>query len=281
MSKDIRAPLRITFLGTGTSAGVPVVGCDCETCCSDDPRDKRWRPSIFLELPDATRVLVDTTPDFRSQALSFGVAGVDVILFTHQHADHVMGLDDVRPFSIRQPAAIPCLADAATLAALRRVYAYVWDPASPKGGGLPQLRLGEVTGHFSIGNVDVVPVPLLHGSYPILGYRFGDFAYLTDCSAIPDESWALLEQLDVLVLDALRHRPHPTHFSLDEAIEVASKIGARRTYFTHMCHDLGHAQTCALLPQGVTLAHDGLVIETPERPRSGRPRQGAAESLLS
>ena len=255
--------MRVTFLGTGTSSGVPVVGCDCATCRSADPKDRRWRPSIYLELPDATRVLIDTTPDFRTQALTFGVTGLDVILFTHYHADHIMGLDDVRPFNFRQPAAIPCLGDASTLAALRRVFSYAWDPAVPRGGGLPRLRLVEVTGRFSVGRAEVVPVPLWHGTYPILGYRVDDFAYLTDCSDIPDTSWPLLERLDVLVLDALRHRPHPTHLSLSEAVDTAVRIGARQTYFTHMCHDLPHAETCAMLPFGVTLAHDGLVLELP------------------
>ncbi len=254
--------MRVTFLGTGTSTGVPVVGCDCSTCRSDDPRDHRLRPSVYLELADGTRVVVDTTPDFRSQALARGLTGVDVILFTHQHADHVMGLDDVRPFNFRQGTAIPCLGDAPTLAALRQIYSYVWDPATPRGGGLPQLQLVEVTGGcFSLGRSRVVPVPLLHGTRPILGYRVDDFAYLTDCSTIPAESWPLLEGLSVLVLGALRHRPHPTHLSLGEAVETAGRIGAGRTYFTHMCHDLPHAATCAMLPPGVTLAHDGLVVD--------------------
>lgn len=253
--------LRVTFLGTGTSAGVPVLGCDCATCRSSDPRDRRWRPSIFIELADGTRVLVDTTPDFRTQALTFGVSGVDVILFTHYHADHIMGLDDVRPFNFRQRGAIPCLGDAPTLAALRRVYAYAWDPTVPQGGGLPKLRLFEVAGRFSVGTTEVVPIPLIHGTQPILGYRLGRFAYLTDCSEIPEPSWPLLEGVEVLVLDALRHRPHPTHFTLDEAVAAAARIGARETYFTHMCHDLPHAETCAALPAGVTLAHDGLVLE--------------------
>lgn len=252
--------MRVTFLGTGTSAGVPVVGCDCATCRSDDPRDRRLRPSVCIEPADGTRVVVDTTPDFRAQALACGLTGVDVILFTHQHADHIMGLDDVRPFSFRQGAPIPCLGDAPTLAALRRVFSYVWDPATPRGGGLPRLRLLEVTGRFSLGRTQVVPVPLLHGARPILGYRVGDFAYLTDCSEIPEGSWPLLEGLGVLVLGALRHRPHPTHLSLSQAVETAARIAAGRTFFTHMSHDLPHAETCAALPPGVALAHDGLVI---------------------
>ncbi len=253
--------MRIIFLGTGTSSGVPVVGCECVTCRSTDPRDQRWRPSIYLALADGTRVLVDTTPDFRSQALRFGVTRVDAILFTHYHADHIMGLDDIRPINFRQRRAIPCLGDASTLSALRRVFSYVWDPDAPAGGGLPKLQLVRVSGRFCLGPATVVPVPLWHGTHPILGYRVDNFAYLTDCSAIPDESWPLLEGLEVLVLDALRHRPHPTHFTLSEAIDTAVRIGARQTWFTHMCHDLPHAETCASLPDGITLAHDGLVIE--------------------
>ena len=253
--------MRVRFLGTGTSSGVPVIGCDCPTCHSEDPRDHRWRPSIYLELSDGTRVLVDTTPDFRSQALRFGVTGLDVILFTHYHADHVMGLDDVRPINFRMRHAIPCLGDAPTLLALRRVFSYVWHPTAQKGGGIPRLQLFEVRGRFSLGPADVVPVPLLHGTHPILGYRLDSFAYLTDCSAIPDSSWPLLEGLDTLVLDALRHKPHPTHFTLAQAVEAAARIGARRTYFTHMCHDLPHAETNAALPDGVELAYDGLVVQ--------------------
>jgi len=253
--------MQITFLGTGTSSGVPVVGCDCSTCCSEDPRDRRWRPSVYLELADATRVLVDTSPDLREQALAFGITGVDTILFTHHHADHVMGLDDVRAFNHRQHGSIPCLGDASTLAALRRVFAYVWDPSVPKGGGVPRLHLLEVKGAFSLGCSRVVPVPIYHGQQPILGYRIDAFAYLTDCSAIPESSWLLLDGVEVLVLDALRHRPHPTHFTLTEAIEVAARVGARQTFFTHMCHDLPHAETCAALPAGVSLAYDGLVID--------------------
>ena len=253
--------MRVTFLGTGTSSGVPVVGCDCATCHSDDPRDRRWRPSIYLELADTTRVLVDASTDLRSQALAFGITGVDVILFTHHHADHVMGLDDLRPFNYRQRGSIPCLGNASTLAALRRMFAYVWDPSTPKGGGVPRLRLLEVTGPFCLGRSEVVPVPVYHGTQLILGYRLDAFAYLTDCSAIPESSWPLLEGVEVLVLDALRHRPHPTHLTLSAAVQTAARVGAKQTYFTHMCHDLPHAETCAALPAGVTLAHDGLVVE--------------------
>ena len=244
-----------------------MIGCSCATCTSTDPRDTRLRPSIFVETSGA-RVLVDAGPDLRAQALRHRIARVDTILFTHGHADHILGMDDVRRFNaVRQdhalPGAMPCYGDAATLEDIRRMFGYVFDPATPKGGGLPQLDLRPIDGPFTIGDLDVVPVPLEHGKRPILGFRFGRFAYLTDCNRIPDGSWGLLDGLEVLVLDALRVRPHPTHFSLDEAVATAARIGAPRTFFTHMCHDLLHAATDARLPAGMALAYDGLVLEVP------------------
>lgn len=258
--------MQITFLGTGTSAGVPVIACDCETCRSEDPRDRRWRPSIALAFDDGTSVLVDASPDLRAQALRFRLARVDAILLTHAHADHVLGLDDVRIYNFRQGCAIPCYGAGRTLTRVRRMFDYVFDPATPLGGGLPRLALHEVIGPFSLGGATVLPVPVLHGTLPVLGFRIGAFAYLTDCNAIPDASWALLDGLDVLVLDALRHKRHPTHFTVEQAVEVARRIGARRTLFTHMTHDLAHAATCHALPLGISLAYDGLEIET--RPAS-------------
>jgi phosphoribosyl 1,2-cyclic phosphate phosphodiesterase len=251
--------LEITFLGTGTSHGVPMIGCDCATCRSRDPRDRRLRPSIFIQTFDAS-LLVDAGPDLRAQALTHDIRRVDAILFTHGHADHILGMDDLRRFNALQNRAVACFGDAQTLEDIRKTFGYVFRPATLKGGGLPQLELFRVMGPFSAGRSQVTPVPLWHGKRPILGYRIGAFAYLTDCSSIPDDSWRLLDGLDVLVLDALRERPHPTHFSLGEAIEAASRIGARRTFFTHMCHDLPHGPTNARLPPGFSLAHDGLVL---------------------
>jgi phosphoribosyl 1,2-cyclic phosphate phosphodiesterase len=252
--------LLITFLGTGTSHGVPMIGCECSTCRSSDPRDRRLRPSVFIQADDGTCVLVDAGPDLRAQALTYGLTRVDAILFTHGHADHVLGLDDVRRFNtlMRRPMAL--YGDDTTLDEIRTTFGYVFNPNTQKGGGLPQLELFSVVGPFCLGRQEVVPVPIRHGTRSILGYRFGSFAYLTDCSGIPDASWPLLDGLDVLVLDALRERAHPTHFSLDDALAAARRIGARRTYFTHMCHDLPHAATCARLPAGVTLAYDGLQL---------------------
>lgn len=249
------------FLGTGTSHGVPMIGCDCPVCRSDDPRDERLRPSIYLELDDALRVLVDTTPDLRTQALRHGVREVHAVLFTHAHADHVMGLDELRRFNVLSRQPLAAYGDERTLNDLRRMFAYAFSPDAPRGGGVPDVRLWRVGGRFSLGRQEVTPIPIMHGQRPILGFRIGAFAYLTDCSRIPGPSWPLLEGLDVLVLDALRRRPHPTHFTLDEAVAVAQRLGARQTFFTHIAHDLGHAATSAALPPGITLAHDGLTIE--------------------
>lgn len=254
--------MRITFLGTGTSHGVPMIGCECATCRSTDPHDNRLRPSIFIETSSA-RVLVDAGPDLREQALRHRIARVDAIVFTHGHADHILGMDDVRRFNALMDGAMPCYGDAATLEDIRRMFSYVFDPATPKGGGLPQLDLREIDGRFSVGDIDLQPVPIWHGRRRILGFRVGAFAYLTDCSRIDEAAWPLLERLDVLVLDALREKPHPTHFSLSDAIETAARIGAARTFFTHMAHDLPHEATNARLPDSMRLAHDGLVLSMP------------------
>lgn len=249
-----------------------MIGCDCPVCTSTDPRDRRTRPSVLLELGSveglpaiaaATRqVLIDTSTDLRAQALAHDLRRVDAILFTHSHADHIFGLDEVRRFNHLQKEAIPCFTDARTARDLRRTFSYIFEPGTPKGGGVPQVTLNEIGGPFSLGGVEVIPVPVMHGARLILGYRIGTFAYLTDCSRIPESSWPLLAGVKTLVLDALRERAHPTHFSVSDAIEAARRIGAERTYFTHISHDLGHAATCARLPGGIELAYDGLVLET-------------------
>ena len=277
--------MRVTFLGTGTSHGVPFIGCDCAVCRSNDPRDRRTRPSILIDFdrssgqdPSATDfvaggpgrsaiaaavryVLVDTATDLRAQALALDIRRVDAVLFTHSHADHVLGLDEMRRYNILQKTAIGCYADGRTIGDLRRMFTYIFDPELGAGGGVPKLSLFSLNGAFSLGGTEIVPVPVMHGSRSILGYRLGPFAYLTDCNGIPDESWPLLQGVRTLVLDALRERPHPTHFSVAEALEVVERLGPNRTYFTHICHDLPHAATCARLPAGVELAYDGLVLD--------------------
>lgn len=208
-------------------------------------------------------VLVDTTPDLRSQALRYDVRRLDAILYTHAHSDHLMGLDEVRRYNMLSKSPMPVYGDAATLREVRRTFAYIFESNAPKGGGVPDVRLFPIGGPFCLGRQEVVPVPVKHGPWDVLGFRFGRFAYLTDCNAVPESSVALLEGLDDLVLDALRRRPHPTHFTLDQAIAMARSIGARRTWFTHIAHDLAHAETCASLPEGMALAYDGLVLEMP------------------
>jgi phosphoribosyl 1,2-cyclic phosphate phosphodiesterase len=237
-----------------------MIGCRCDTCRSSDPRDRRSRPSVLLELGAGVRVLIDTTPDLRSQALAHGLDRVDAILFTHCHADHVMGLDDVRRFNVLQRGSIPCYGDARTLKELRRTFAYIFE-SKDEGGGIPLVQLYPLGGPFSIGGEEIVPVPVWHGRREILGYRVRDLAYLTDCSGIPDPSWPLLEGLDTLVIDALRHRPHPTHFTVEQALGVSARLRPRKTWLTHICHDLPHAATNASLPAGIAMAYDGLRID--------------------
>jgi phosphoribosyl 1,2-cyclic phosphate phosphodiesterase len=271
--------LRITLLGTGTSHGVPMIGCDCRVCRSTDPRDRRSRPSILIQLSGASAagaspvagavraILVDTSTDLRAQALAHDVRRVDAILYTHSHADHVLGLDEVRRFNHLQHEPIPVLADERTLADLRQTFAYIFNEATPTAGGIPQLALSRIAGPFSLGGIEIVPVPIMHGQRQILGFRIGTFAYLTDCSAIPASSWPLLAGVRTLILDALRDRPHPTHFSVSEALDAVARIAPDRAYFTHICHDLNHAETCARLPAGVELAYDGLVLESTDGER--------------
>ena len=259
----VKAPVaaRVTMLGTGTSHGVPMIGCHCATCRSTDVRDRRLRPSIYIDIPERAQILVDTATDLRQQALANSLPRVDAVLFTHAHADHILGLDDLRSFNQLQGAAIPCYANAEAWTTIRRQFSYIFEGPLQIGGGVPQITANEVRGTFFIRGVKIVPVPLWHGKLPILGFRLGNFAYLTDCNRIPDESFALIEGIDILVLDAVRDEPHDTHFTLGEAVATAQKIAAPRTYFTHMTHDLPHAKTNARLPEGVELAYDGLVFD--------------------
>jgi phosphoribosyl 1,2-cyclic phosphate phosphodiesterase len=250
----------LLFLGTGTSHGVPMIGCDCAVCRSDDPRDARTRPSAYVTLPDGTAILIDTAPDFRMQALRHRLPRIDAVLYTHGHADHVLGLDDLRRFNHLQRGRIPCYGDARTMGELRRTFGYIFDQTTPAGGGLPEIDLFDVHGAFCLGHSEVIPVPLWHGQRLVQGYRIGALAYLTDCSAIPDSSWALLEGVDTVVIDALRHRAHPTHFTVAQALAAVQRLAPSRAWFTHICHDLPHAATTASLPAGVELAYDGLSV---------------------
>lgn len=259
MPPDNEGMLKVTFLGTGTSHGIPVIACDCPVCTSTDPRNHRTRCSILLEYGEA-HVLVDTPPELRLQAVRAGLRRLDAVLFTHSHADHVFGLDDVRRFNDLQGGALPCYADAETLADLRRIFQYVFVPTQV-GGGKPRLELCPLNGPFNLFGLEVRPLRVMHGQLPITAYRFGKLAYVTDTSHIPPQSEAELHGLDVLVIDALRYRPHPTHFNLEQALAVVERLRPRHAFFTHLCHDVEHAQASAELPDGVELAYDGLVIK--------------------
>jgi phosphoribosyl 1,2-cyclic phosphate phosphodiesterase len=250
----------LLFLGTGTSVGVPVVGCACPTCRGDDVRDQRSRTSVLLGLPGGT-LLVDTTPDLRTQLLRERIGRVDAVLYTHEHVDHVYGLDDVRPicFARRRPLTLFC--EERVELRIRSAFDYAFLSAPPAGGGVPQVvfeRIGLEP--FDVLGARCVPLRLKHGPADVLGFRFGNLAYCTDTNRIPDETWPLLEGLDTLVLDCLRPKPHPTHFSLDEALAVAARVGARRTIFVHMSHEMPHATLENTLPAGVELAYDGLAV---------------------
>jgi phosphoribosyl 1,2-cyclic phosphate phosphodiesterase len=253
--------VRLTFLGTGTSHGIPVIGCSCAVCLSPDPRNQRYRPSVLIEWRGKT-VLIDTPPELRLQLLRAGVRHLDALLFTHTHADHLFGLDDVRVFNARSGDALPVYGTVEVLERIRQQFFYAFIE-TPLAGGKPQLDLRPIDARVSI--VDVVglpvePVPVLHGPTPVLGFRFADVAYVTDTDEIPEASMRRLEGLAVLVLDALRDRPHPTHFSVSEALAVVARLRPRRAYFTHICHDLDHELTNRRLPPGIELAYDGLQV---------------------
>jgi phosphoribosyl 1,2-cyclic phosphate phosphodiesterase len=253
---------QLVFLGTGTSVGVPVIGCGCAVCRGDDPRNRRTRCGLALGLPEGT-LLVDTPTDLRTQLLREDIGLAHAVLYTHEHADHLFGLDDVRLFPFALGGPLPIYCEPAVERRIRRSFDYCFpDEDGPQPlSTVPRLAfhtIGEEP--FDVLGRRVVPIRLRHGSLGVLGFRFGNVAYCTDTNGIPDASWPLLAGLDVLVLDALRPAPHPTHFSLDEAIEVARRVGARRTLYTHMTHDLDHAATNAALPQGMELAYDGLQI---------------------
>lgn len=256
--------MKVTLLGTGTSTGVPVIGCRCRVCTSPDPHDRRLRCACLVEA-GPMRIVIDTGPDFRVQALRQGLRRVDAVLYTHHHFDHIVGLDDLRPFLFDNPKPIPCYARANTAAVMRRMFDYVFlDGTYP---GVPRLRLLEVAAPFVVHSryddgtaLAVTPVDLWHGDLPMFGYRMGTFAYLTDVSGIPEHSFEHLHGLEVLVLSALRHEPHPTHHTIDDAVAAAQRIGARQTFFIHMTHNVLHAEETARLPEGIHLGYDGLTL---------------------
>ncbi len=258
--------MRLILLGTGTSFGVPQIGCRCPTCTSTDPRDRRTRTAALIETR-SKRLLIDTPPELRLQLVAAGVDHVDAVLFTHAHADHVHGIDDLRALSVRQGAMLPAYGSGATMADLVAKFPYIFDPSIlvPVGTSKPELaaHVLEPGTSASIAGVPVLPLSLPHGDHQVFGYRVGAVAYLTDVKAIPDSVMEALQGLEVLVLNALLSRPHPLHLSIPEAVAAAQRVGARRTLFTHLTHETTHAALAAKLPAGIAPAYDGLVIDLP------------------
>ncbi|HXF43487.1 MAG TPA: MBL fold metallo-hydrolase [Pyrinomonadaceae bacterium] len=251
--------MKLTFLGTGTSTGVPSIGCKCTTCLSDDPRDKRLRVSVLIEHAGKT-ILIDTSSDFRQQALRSGIDYLDAILITHCHVDHVFGLDDIRPLNFRH-GPIPIFANETAWRDLRRIFRYIFEPTH-FGGGLPQVFPHTVypLAKFNIGEIEITPLEVIHGELPVIAYRLNDFAYATDLKFIPPDSMENLMDLDLLVLDCVRIKPHSTHLNLEEALDIISRLKPKRAFLTHLNHEILHSRDEKLLPEGVFLAYDGLTV---------------------
>ena len=257
--------MRLTFLGTGTSFGVPQIGCSCAVCRSTDPRDKRSRSAALIQAGDSS-ILIDTPPELRLQLIAAGVTRVDAVVYTHEHADHISGVDDLRIFSVRQRRALPVYGPPETLDRLRRSFSYIFDDQRAyEGTSKPSLDLKalEPGRAVDVAGVEFLPLAFRHGHLRVYGYRVGSLAYITDVKAVDEAERARLRGLDTLVLNALWWRPHPTHLSIAEAIETAQSLGARRTYLTHLTHETGHAELAGQLPAGIVPAYDGLTVEVP------------------
>ncbi len=253
------ASLQLTILGSGTSMGVPTLGCHCDVCESQDPRDKRTRPSLLLAY-GGHNVVIDTTPDFRAQAMRECIDRLDAVLYTHSHADHILGLDDIRPYNLKQGGVVPVYASKDTEVTLRRQFAYVF-AGVPTESSVPAVEVHAIDGPFELFGLRIVPVAAMHGPQPVLGFRFGKAAYLTDFSAVPESSKKLLQGLDDFIMDSLRYTPHPMHSNVEQSLALVEELKPQRAWFTHICHDLGHEAANAKLPQGVQLAYDGLKFE--------------------
>jgi phosphoribosyl 1,2-cyclic phosphate phosphodiesterase len=249
----------LTVLGSGTSMGVPTIGCSCAVCHSSDPRDRRTRPSVLIEY-SGNSVIIDTTPDFREQAIREKIRKLDAVLYTHTHADHILGIDDLRPLSFRRDGKLPLYARPQAAEFLRNMFRYIFD-ADYKYGGIARVELKPIEGRLELFGAQFEPVTVMHGDAEILGFRFGGCAYLTDFSDIPEDSFAQLRDLDILFLDALRHKPHPTHSTVENSLRIVERVKPKRAFFTHICHDLPHEATNASLPPNVRLSYDGMKLE--------------------
>lgn len=250
----------ILVLGSGTSIGIPMIGCRCKTCTSDDPRDKRLRPSVLLKL-GPHRILIDTGPDFRAQALTYQIERIDAVLYTHSHADHILGIDDLRPFNYMQKGDIPIYGSMDTLETIEHTFKYVFD-SQPSQSSRPKLISNrfESGDRFTVAGIEFEPIKAFHGKLLVYGFRFGDCAYLTDHSGIPEESMDRLRGLDVLFLDALRYSTHPTHQTIEQSLKMVAELNPKRAYFTHISHDVLHGAAESRFPEHVRLAYDGLEI---------------------
>lgn len=255
--------MKITFLGSGTSSGVPTIGCRCAVCVSEDPRDKRLRPSVWLQ--DGERsILIDTSSDFRQQCLRSGIERLDAVVYTHHHFDHIAGFDDLRAFNFTSRSAIPIFAMPETISNIQNVFSYAFGARTNTGTSVPVVTIVPVLDEpFDVAGLTWTPLALRHGAMRVNGYRIGNFAYCTDCNGFSESALERLKGVEVLVLDALRHTPHPTHYTVDEAVAVAQSIGARMTYFTHIAHEVLHRDVERRLPTGLQLAYDGLEINVP------------------
>lgn len=253
--------MRWTLLGSGTSTGVPAIGCRCRVCLSSHLRNKRTRASLWIRYQERS-ILIDTGVDLRQQALREGIERVDAVLFTHAHADHIYGLDEIRSFNFIQKSVIPCYGSGETLKGVQRAFSYIFSEG-PSESAKPQMTPFPIAGSFTLVGLQIQPIPLLHGTMEVLGYRFGPAAYLTDCNRIPESSFAMLKGLDLLVLSAVGHRPHATHFNLAEALEVIDRLAPKRAFLTHLSHHFDYEEISPSLPKTVSLAYDGLRLEIP------------------
>lgn len=259
--------MKVTVLGSGTSQGVPIVGCHCRACTSSDPKDKRLRVSLYIETDrkingKPLRILIDTSPDFRQQMLVNNITDIDAVLYTHYHVDHIMGLDDIRQINQLHKKYVELYANNETAYRIKQTFSYIFDENTYKGGGIPLVNLHEIDlKPFDVMGQEIIPLVYKHGPTTVYGFRIGDLAYMTDCNFIPETEFEKLHGLKVLIIDALRYRKHETHFSVEEALEAAKRINADKTYFTHMTHDIVHEEAGSKLPPNIEFAYDGLIFE--------------------